>query len=692
MRTENCLVELGTEELPPKALKSLGEAFATQFEAALTQADLSFDSVSWFAAPRRLAVYVSGLAEGQADKVVEKRGPAVSAAFDADGNPTKAAQGWARGNGIDVADAERLVTDKGEWLLHKAHVPGQSVVELLEGLINQAVSKLPIPKPMRWGNYNTQFIRPVHTLCVLYGSEVVNLSVLGLTSGRVVQGHRFHGEGRFELDHADNYASALEQQYVLADFEARKDKVRQQLEDAAQSLSLKPDYNEDLLEEIASLVEWPVVLQAGFDEAFLAVPKEALIYTMKDDQKYVPLLDSDGALSNTFLFVTNIESRDASQVISGNEKVIRPRLADAEFFFNSDKKTTLESRLESLETVLFQKQLGTLKEKSERISALSAFIASQIDANETQAARAGLLAKTDLMSNMVMEFPDVQGVMGKYYALNDGEDAPVAEALYEQYMPRFAGDALPSSGVSASVALADKLDTLVGIFGIGQLPKGDKDPFALRRAAIGVLRIVTELSLPLDLETLVSKAIDVYGDKLTNAETQSQVVDFVLGRFTALLQDQAIAIDVIQAVAARRPTKPADYLARVHAVDKFRALEEAEALAAANKRVANILAKQNVEVADTVNIDESLLAEEAEKALYVELKAAQEEVDIAVPSQDYTRILTALATLRNVIDNFFDNVMVMADDEAVKNNRLALLSLLRQLFLTIADISILAKS
>jgi len=692
MRTENCLVELGTEELPPKALKSLGEAFATQFEAALTQADLDFDSVSWFAAPRRLAVYVSGLAEGQADKVVEKRGPAVSAAFDADGNPTKAAQGWARGNGIDVADAERLITDKGEWLLHKAQVPGQSVAELLEGLINQAVSKLPIPKPMRWGNYNTQFIRPVHTLCVLYGSEVVNVSVLGLTSDRVVQGHRFHGDGRFELDHADNYASALEKQYVLADFEARKDKVRQQLEDAAQSLSLKPDYNEDLLEEIASLVEWPVVLKAGFDKAFLEVPKEALIYTMKDDQKYVPLLDSNGALSNTFLFVTNIESRDPSQVVSGNEKVIRPRLADAEFFFNSDKKTTLESRLQSLETVLFQKQLGTLKEKSERISALSAFIASQIDANETQAARAGLLAKTDLMSNMVMEFPDVQGVMGKYYALNDGEDAPVAEALYEQYMPRFAGDALPSSGVSASVALADKLDTLVGIFGIGQLPKGDKDPFALRRAAIGVLRIITELSLPLDLETLVGKAIDVYGDKLTNTDTQTQVVDFVLGRFTALLQDQAIAIDVIQAVAARRPTKPADYLARVHAVDKFRALDEAEALAAANKRVANILAKQNVEVTDTVNIDESLLVEDAEKALYTELKEAQKEVQSAVPTQDYTRILTALATLRNVIDNFFDNVMVMADDEAVKNNRLALLSLLRQLFLTTADISILAKS
>lgn len=692
MRTENCLVELGTEELPPKALKSLGEAFASQFEAALTQADLSFGSVSWFAAPRRLAVYVSALAEGQADKVVEKRGPAVSAAFDADGNPTKAAQGWARGNGISVEEAERLVTDKGEWLLHKAHVPGQSVAQLLEGLINQAVSKLPIPKPMRWGNYNTQFIRPVHTLCVLYGSEVVNVSVLGLTSGRTVQGHRFHGESRFELDHADNYAAALEKQYVLADFEARKDKVRQQLEDAAKTLSLAPDYNEELLEEIASLVEWPVVLQAGFDKAFLEVPKEALIYTMKDDQKYVPLLDSSGNLSNTFLFVSNIKSQDPTQVISGNEKVIRPRLADAEFFFNSDKKTTLESRLDSLATVLFQKQLGTLKEKSERISALAGFIATQIDANDTQAARAGLLAKTDLMSNMVMEFPDVQGVMGKYYALNDGEDAPVAEALYEQYMPRFAGDSLPSSGVSASVALADKLDTLVGIFGIGQLPKGDKDPFALRRAAIGVLRIITELSLPLDLDVLVAKAVDVYGNKLTNQDTQTQVVDFVLGRFTALLQDQDVAIDVIQAVAARRPTKPADYLARVNAVAAFKALEESEVLAAANKRVANILAKQNVEVTSEVHIDSALLTEDAEKALNSALVNAQLQVNEAFASQDYQRILTTLATLREVIDNFFDNVMVMADDAAVKQNRLALLSLLRQLFLTTADISILAKS
>ncbi|MBQ4829372.1 glycine--tRNA ligase subunit beta [Alteromonas sp. MMG017] len=692
MRTENCLIELGTEELPPKALKSLGEAFAQQFEAALSAAELSFTSVSWFAAPRRLAVYVSALAESQADKTVEKRGPAVSAAFDADGNPTKAAQGWARGNGISVEDAERLVTDKGEWLLHKAHVPGKQIGELLESLLNQAIAKLPIPKAMRWGNYTTQFIRPVHTLTALYGSEVVNLTALGLASGRTIQGHRFHGEARFELDHADNYASALEAHYVVADFTARKDKVRQQLQTAADTLSLTPDFNEDLLEEIASLVEWPVVMQASFEEGFLAVPKEALIYTMKDDQKYVPLLDSEGQLSNTFLFVSNIESQDPIQVISGNEKVIRPRLADAEFFFNSDKKTSLESRLASLESVLFQKQLGTLKEKSERISALSGFIASQIDANEALAARAGLLAKTDLMTNMVMEFPDVQGVMGKYYALNDGEDTAVAEALYEQYMPRFAGDALPSPGVSAAVALADKLDTLVGIFGIGQLPKGDKDPFALRRAAIGVLRIITELSLPLDLEVLVAKAGEVYGDKLSNQDFKAQVVDFVLARFVAVLQDQGIAIDVIQAVSARRPTQPSDYVARVNAVAEFKQLEEAQALAAANKRVANILAKQGVDSSINVSINESLLSEDAEKALYSALVSAESVVTTAVATQDYTKILSTMATLRSAIDSFFDDVMVMAEDDAVKQNRLALLSLLRQLFLTTADVSLLAKS
>ena len=689
MRTENLLVEIGTEELPPKALKSLGESFAANMQAALDNAELAYSGIHWFAAPRRLAVSVSDLAGSQEDKVVEKRGPAVSAAFDADGNPTKAAMGWARGNGIEVADAERMVTDKGEWLLYRASVEGQGIGELIEGLVNQAISKLPIPKAMRWGSSTTQFIRPVHTVTALYGAELLPLTVLGKASSRVVQGHRFHGEATFELDHADSYAAAMKSHYVIADFSERAEYIRNELEKAADTLGLKADYDENLLEEIASLVEWPVVMQASFEASFLEVPKEALIYTMKDDQKYVPLLSADGALDNRFLFVSNIESQDPVQVISGNEKVIRPRLADAEFFFNTDKKSSLESRLGSLETVLFQKQLGTLKDKSDRISALSAFIAEQTGDDTEAAARAGLLAKTDLMTQMVMEFPDVQGVMGKYYAINDGEDPLVADALYEQYMPRFAGDILPVSGVSAAVSLADKLDTLVGIFGIGQLPKGDKDPFALRRAAIGVLRIITEKGLALDLETLVAKSVEVYGDKLTNADTETQVVDFVLGRFVALLQDQGVSIDVIQAVAARRPTRPADYAARVQAVAAFKEREEAEALAAGNKRVANILAKQEGNVAGSV--DTALLQEDAEKALYEALEGVQAEVKAGVASQDYNAVLSALATLREAVDNFFDNVMVMAEDESVRNNRLALLSVLRQQFLETADISLLTK-
>ncbi|AXR08319.1 glycine--tRNA ligase subunit beta [Salinimonas sediminis] len=690
MHTENLLIELGTEELPPKSLKQLGQSFADNFRQALEDAQLSFDAVSWFAAPRRLAITVSALAQSQEDSVVEKRGPAVSAAFDADGEPTKAALGWARGNGIEVSDAERMVTDKGEWLLYRANVPGQPVITLLESLLNQAISRLPIAKPMRWGSYDTQFIRPVHTLTALYGAEVVPLTALGLNSGRTVLGHRFHGEGKFELVHADNYAQALKAQYVIADFDERAQAIKNELEDKASQLGLVPDYNTALLEEIAALVEWPVVLQASFDESFLAVPKEALIYTMKDDQKYVPLLNQDGSLASTFLFVSNIESHDPSLIISGNEKVIRPRLADAEFFFNTDKKKSLESRVESLSSVLFQKQLGTLKEKSARIASLAGFIAGQINADETQASRAGLLSKADLMTEMVMEFPEVQGVMGKYYALNDNEPEAIAHALYEQYLPRFAGDTLPSHPVSAAVSLADKLDTLVGIFGINQLPKGDKDPFALRRAAIGVLRIISEQQLPLDLNVLVDKAIEVYGGKLTNSQTKDQVIDFVLGRFVSLLQDQGISTDVIQAVSARRPTRPADYTARIAAVAEFKQLDEAEALAAANKRVANILAKQGID--GELAIDGTLCSEPAEQTLYNALMQVKGTVETAAAQHNYNEVLRSLASLRAPVDDFFDNVMVMAEDDKIRQNRLALLLLLRSLFLKTADISLLAKS
>ncbi|GAB5381655.1 MAG: glycine--tRNA ligase subunit beta [Aliiglaciecola sp.] len=687
MRKENLLVELGTEELPPKALKTLAQAFSDNLQSGLQAADLAFESVEWFASPRRLAVNVIALAEKQLDKEVEKRGPAVTAAFDADGEPTRAAEGWARSNGISVDQAQRLSTDKGEWLLHIAKVSGQPLADLLADIVTSALKKLPIPKPMRWGDKKTQFIRPVHTLCMLYGDELINGEVLGLRSSRTIQGHRFHGEARFELDHADNYLEKLEAHFVLADYHVRQQRIIEGLTKKAAEESAKVELQQDLLDEVCALVEWPVVLVANFEDEFLKVPKEALIYTMKGDQKYFPMLDEKGQLKSRFLFVSNIESKDPSQVISGNEKVIRPRLADARFFFETDKKNSLESRLDSLESVLFQKQLGTLADKSRRISALAGKIAAAIGANEQHAARAGLLSKTDLMTEMVMEFPDVQGVMGMHYANHDGENELVANALNEQYMPRFAGDQLPQSKESCAVALADKLDTLVGIFAIGQLPKGDKDPFALRRAAIGVLRICVELRLPVDLFDLVEDAYALLSDKVDAPEANEQVIDFVLGRFRTWYQEQGIDVDVIQSVLARRPTSPADFDARVKGVTTFKSLASAQSLAAANKRVANILDKN--QVSNDYVIDVSLLVEEQEKSLVEQIDGIAKTVEPLIRSGDYENVLIELSSLAPFIDAFFDNVMVMADEQAVKNNRLALLLKLRGLFLQCADISLL---
>lgn len=687
MSIENLLVEIGTEELPPKALRNLAESFAENTRQELESLELSHEGVSWYASPRRLGIQVKALQTQQADKVVEKRGPAIQAAFDADGNATKAALGWARGCGIDINDAERLETDKGTWLLHKAKVEGQQTLALLSDVINKALAKLPIPKPMRWGANKTQFIRPVHTVAALLGSQQVEGEVLGKAISNELQGHRFHHPERVRVEHADDSHAVLKGAYVIADYEARKALIRGQIEAEAEKLGAQVAMDEDLLEEVTSLVEWPVTLVASFEEAFLQVPDEALIYTMKDDQKYFPLLDKQGNLINKFLFVSNIESKDPSVVISGNEKVVRPRLADAQFFFETDKKKTLESRLESLDSVLFQKQLGTLKDKSERISALAGFIAEQLGADKALAERAGLLSKTDLMTEMVMEFTDVQGVMGMHYARIDGEAEEVALAQNEQYMPRFAGDNLPSNPISFAVALADKFDTLVGIFGIGQTPKGDKDPFALRRAAIGALRIMVEKELPLDIQDIVAKAMTLFGDKLSNANVADEVVEFMLGRFRAWYQDEGISVDVIQAVLARRPTSPVDFDRRVKAVSHFRTLTEAEALAAANKRVNNILAKNNV--ASEAAVERSLLQEEAEQTLAAQVAALTAELAPVYAEGDYQTALTRLASLREAVDNFFDNVMVMADDEAVKANRLALLSQLSKLFLNTADISVL---
>ncbi|WP_062568456.1 glycine--tRNA ligase subunit beta [Pseudoalteromonas arabiensis] len=689
MSAENLLVEIGTEELPPKALRKLAESFAENLAAELASLELNHQGVSWYASPRRLGLRVTALEAKQSDKVVEKRGPAVTAAFDADGNPTKAAMGWARGCGIDVSDAQTLETDKGAWLLHKAQVEGQATTSLMSDAVNKALAKLPIPKPMRWGANKTQFIRPVHTATILFGSTLIEGEILGKQVGNQLQGHRFHHPEKVTINHADDVFDVLKSAYVVADFEARKAQIREQIEAAASAVNAKVAMDEDLLEEVTSLVEWPVTLTATFEEAFLDVPSEALIYTMKDDQKYFPLLDQDGNLLNKFLFVSNIESKDPSVVIAGNEKVVRPRLADAQFFYETDKKKTLESRLESLDTVLFQKQLGTLKDKSERISELAGYIAEQLGADAELAKRAGLLSKTDLMTEMVMEFTDVQGVMGMHYARHDGEAEEVALAQNEQYMPRFAGDNLPTNVISCAVAIADKFDTLVGIFGIGQAPKGDKDPFALRRAAIGALRIMVEKSLPLDILDLVAKSQTLFGEKLTNLNVSTDVFEFMLGRFRAWYQDEGIEVDVIQAVLARRPTKPVDFDRRVKAVSHFRTLDAAEALAAANKRVSNILAKNDITTQGDVK--ESLLSDDAEKVLASHVAKFATELAPLYANGDYQEALSQLAGIRESVDNFFDNVMVMADDEAVKQNRLALLSQLSRLFLDIADISVLQK-
>ena len=687
MTTQNFLVEIGTEELPPKALKTLATSFADNVEAELNQAGLSFDKIEWFAAPRRLAVKVLNLATQQPSKEIEKRGPAVSAAFDAEGKPTKAAEGWARGCGITVEQAERIATDKGEWLVHRAKIEGQPTKNLLNDIVANALAKLPIPKPMRWADKTVQFIRPVHTVTMLLGDELIEGEILGVASARTIRGHRFLGEKEFEIQHADQYPQLLRDKgSVVADFNERKAEILAKSQAKATALGGVADIEESLLEEVTSLVEYPNVLAAKFEERFLEVPAEALVYTMKGDQKYFPIYDKDGKLLPHFIFVSNINPEDPTAIIEGNEKVVRPRLTDAEFFFKTDLKQKLVDRLPRLETVLFQQQLGTLKDKTDRIEQLAGEIAKQIGADEAKAKRAGLLSKCDLMTNMVFEFTDTQGVMGMHYARHDGEDEEVAVALNEQYMPRFAGDELPKSLVASAVALADKFDTLTGIFGIGQAPKGSADPFAFRRAALGALRIIVEKNLPLDLEDLVKKSAALFGDKLTNQNVVADVVDFMLGRFRAWYQDEGIAVDVIQAVLARRPTRPADFDARVRAVSHFRTLDSAEALAAANKRVSNILAKADAAIGE---INLTACVEPAEKALAEAVLALRTEVQPLIAKGDYTAVLDKLANLRAPVDSFFDNVMVNAEDPALRQNRLAILNTLQDLFLQVADISVL---
>jgi glycyl-tRNA synthetase beta chain len=688
MTQADFLIELGTEELPPKALKSLQDAFAEGLIQRLKDAGLSFGETERYGAPRRLALWIRDLGLAQPDETFERRGPAVKAAFDAGGKPTKAAEGFARANNVSVDALERMTTDKGEWLVYRGVEPGKTTADLLPELVQQVLDTLPIPKRMRWGTSRDEFVRPVQWLVMLLGNEVVPASVYGIKSGRLSRGHRFHAPFDIDIPAPAAYADTLRSQgKVVASFNERRDYIETQAIAAAKAAGVEVVIDADLLDEVTSLNEWPVALVGSFEPRFLSVPAEALVSSMQEHQKYFPTLDQNGDLAPRFVFIANLESKDPAQVIAGNERVIRPRLADAAFFWETDRKTPLSDRVEKLKSVTFQQQLGSLYDKASRLSAIAGYIARQLGDNVDHAERAARLAKADLVTDMVFEFDDMQGIAGHYYALNDGEPTVVAQAILEQYQPASAGDELPLSHTGMAVALADRLDNLSGLFGIGQPPTGTKDPFALRRAALGVLRILVERDLDLDLVDLVTFAADQHTHLPKRDSVVGQVVDYALDRFSAWYADAGFRHDVFQAVRALNPSRPLDIDRRVRAVASFSLLLEAEALAAANKRVSNLLAKAEGEISEQV--DTTLFESDAESTLWQAILAAEAAVTPLLAVADYQGALQNLASLRDSIDAYFDGVMVMADDAAVRSNRLAVLSKLRQLFLKVADISVL---
>ncbi|MBD9398629.1 glycine--tRNA ligase subunit beta [Pseudomonas sp. PDM11] len=677
------LVELGTEELPPKALKTLGESFLAGIEKGLKAAGLSYRGARYYAAPRRLAVLVEQLATEQPDRTVNLDGPPVQAAFDAEGNPTQAALGFAKKCGVELS----AIDQSGPKLKFSQHIPGQRAYTLLPGIVENSLNELPIPKRMRWGARKTEFVRPSQWLVMLFGDQIVDCEILAQKANRFSRGHRFHANHEVRISAPAMYAQELRAAYVVADVAERREQIAKRIDQLAaeqQGTAIVPPA---LLDEVSALVEWPVPLVCSFEERFLEVPQEALITTMQDNQKYFCLLDADGKLLPRFITVANVESKDPSQIISGNEKVVRPRLTDAEFFFKQDKKQPLEAFNQRLANVVFQAQLGTVYDKAQRVSALAGFIAGRIGGDAKRGARAGLLSKCDLASEMVGEFPEMQGIAGYYYALNDGEPEDVALALNEQYMPRGAGAELPSTLTGAAVALADKLDTLVGIFGIGMLPTGSKDPYALRRAALGVLRILIEKGLELDLGATVEFAVRQYGSKVKAAGLAPQVLEFIFDRLRARYEDEGVDVSVYQAVRAVNPMSPLDFDQRVQAVQAFRKLPEADALAAANKRVSNLLSKADGQVASS--IEAHYFDTPAEFTLNAAIQKADNAVQPLAQSRQYREALAQLASLRSPVDAFFEAVLVNAEDPKVRANRYALLARLRGLFLGVADISVL---
>jgi len=685
---KDLLIELGTEELPPTALKGLIQAFEKGVCSGLNEADLTYDGIKSYATPRRLALVVTQLSSTSPDKSVERRGPALQAAFDEEGCPTKAAQGFARSCGVDVEQLSKLETDKGAWLAYTLAEKGKQASDLLPAIFQSALDKLPIPKRMHWGDLDALFVRPVHWAILLFGSEVIQTNILSVSTSNTTRGHRFHKPEEFSISAPADYEKQLKEQgMVIADYNVRQELIRQQINEAAKKTGGHAVIDPDLLDEVTGMIEWPQVIVGEFEEHFLEVPSEALISAMKKHQKYFHIVDSNQQLMPYFITISNVQSSDPDQIKQGNERVIRPRLSDASFFWSQDNKTPLENKLDRLKTVVFQNKLGTVYDKTQRVTELAAIIANELGSNDQHAKRAAQLAKCDLMTEMVNEFPDLQGIMGRYYASKDGEDDSVALALDEQYMPRFSGDQTPSSETGQALSIAERIDTLMGIFALGQIPSGDKDPFALRRAALGLLRTIIEHKLVLDIPKILSQSAALFPQEVNASEACEPVYTFMLHRLKGYFSDQDISTDIFDSVIALSPAQPYDFACRIDAVNQFKQLEASESLAAANKRIANILKKLKGKRPTEVNSE--LFVEEAEKHLSDQLATVSERITPLLAQAQYTQALTELSTLREVVDRFFDDVMVMADDEALKNNRIALLGSLQGQFIQVADLSLL---
>lgn len=688
--TKDFLFELGTEELPPKALKSLSQSLLSSVESQLKEAKVDFCKAKWFASPRRLSFIIKDLAESQDDIVIEKQGPLVSIAYK-DGNPTQVGLGFAKSCGVELDQLDRVETPKGDKLFYKATQQGKKTVDLLQEVITKALKQLPIPKMMRWGDSLVEFVRPVHWVVAIYGDAIVDMEVLGHKTANITYGHRFHHPEAVKIDSIDNYVDLLANVKVFVDWDQRKQKVIDQAQAIAKENNYQVVLDDDLVEEVCAIVEYPNAMLCSFSEDFLRVPQEALISSMEEHQKCFALLDSNGDLVAHFITISNIQSTKPELVTSGNQKVMNARLADAAFFYDTDLKRSLENLLPKLESVTFQNKLGNMYQKALRIAKSAQKLAEQVDVNAEQAYRAGLLAKADLISDMVFEFTDLQGIIGKYYAKAHGEDEIIADAIEQQYWPKYSGADLPKTDVAVCVALAEKLDTLVGIFGIGQKPTGNKDPFALRRSAIGILRMLRDTNVDISLDKVIDIALASYkevNDLEFKTDVKEEIISFCIDRLKNLYKEEGISVDIFESINNTQYDSIKDFAARVMAVSDFNNSDKAQSLIASNKRVANILAKNAQEKTQAYDIElAKSVGNEYELALAHSIEEITPDLQKYLGNREYNYALELLTCLDKVISEFFENVMVMDENIKVRQNRIALLANVHQMFADIADIS-----